>query len=112
MTVRILVEGNGFHRAAEDLAALPGVHDDVELLTADPTNKEPVLVTVAAVVGIAAGSAALAEQIMRWWKRWKGRPDRPDRVVMVLVDGRRIALDSLDEAALARLLAPPPEQDD
>ncbi|MGW4028389.1 hypothetical protein ACWEFL_03560 [Streptomyces sp. NPDC004838] len=111
MTVRILVEGNGFQSAAAELAALDGVHDDVEPVPGDPTVKEPVLVTVAAIVGITAGSAALAEQIMRWWKRWKGRPDRPDRVV-VIIDGRRTSLDSLDEAALARLLAPPPELDD
>lgn len=102
MTVQILIEGNGFEPAARELAALPGFHDDIELIPGDPTNKEPVLLTIGAIVGIAAGSAALAEQIMRWWRRWKGRPDCPERIVLV-VEGRRLSIDSLDENALRRL---------
>ena len=105
------MEGNGFDRAARKLAALPGVDDEVELIPGDPTAKEPVLVTIGAIVGIAAGSAALAEQIVKWWGRWKGRPDRPERVI-VIIDDHRTAFQSLDEAELTRLFTAPAELDD
>ncbi|MGX2993597.1 hypothetical protein JNUCC64_04760 [Streptomyces sp. JNUCC 64] len=111
VAIRILIEGTAAERAARELAALDGVDDTVRILPVDPTLREPVLMTVAAVVGIVAGSAALAEQITRWWGRWRGRPDAPVRVV-VIVDGRRVPLRELDGPALERLLAPPSEPED
>ncbi|MEB8342363.1 hypothetical protein [Streptomyces endophyticus] len=111
MTIQFLVEGNGFESAARELAALDGMDDKVELVRGDPTQKEPVLLTVAAIVSITAGSAALVEQIMKWRRRWQGRPDCPHQMLM-LVDGRRLALETLDEETLARRLAPVDELDD
>lgn len=105
MSVQLLIEGDGALPAARALAALPGL--DVEVAAVDgtaPAKSAATLSVVATIVGFASGVTSLADTIIRWRHRWSERDtDHVERVVLV-ADGRRTPLDSVDAADLAELL--------
>jgi hypothetical protein len=105
MRVQLLIEGEGAWPAARALAELPGL--EVEVTAVDgptPAKSVATLSVVATIVGFASGAASLADTIIRWRHRWSERDTHHVERVVLVADGRRAALDSLDAADLTELL--------
>jgi hypothetical protein len=109
MAVRLLIEGASAVDAVEDLART----SSIELRWSAPAADEPekiviTLSVIATIVGIAGGTATIADQISRWWQRWKDRsgPGEGKAVekVVIEIDERRVLLGALTDEEVARLL--------
>jgi hypothetical protein len=109
MAARFLLEGASAVDAVEDLARMSGI----ELRWSTPATDGPekivdTLSVVATIVGIAAGTATIADQINRWWRHWKDRrgpgEGRAVEKVVIEIGEQRTLLGALTDEELAALL--------
>jgi len=114
-TVQILVQGRDAGRAAAELVTLSEGAARLEESATPKDHKDP-LTVAASVIGIVAGSVAVAEQLVRWCRRWRegggqGASRSVERIVVVVGD-RRLLLENLDTDDLERLFRQEPELSD
>lgn len=90
--IQISVEGDGAIAATTELFAMPEIDGTWEPV--EETERETVLATVGAIVGIVGGSLAIAEQIRKWYKEYHaGKNGKTiEKVLLVGRDGQRILL--------------------
>jgi len=84
LNIKFTIEGNNAVEATKALLSIPGLSGDWQ--SVDEEQRGLSLATIATIVGIAAGTVAVAEQIRKWYREWKkGRSDKTiERAVMVL----------------------------
>ncbi|MER7348428.1 hypothetical protein ABT390_23845 [Streptomyces aurantiacus] len=104
--MRIHVQGRDAERAAAELVALSQGAARLTETSTPKDHKDPVS-AAAAVVGILAGSAALADQMVRWCRRWRdggarGSGPSVERIVVVVADRGQL-LENLGPEDLERL---------
>ncbi|NMG06407.1 hypothetical protein [Brasilonema sp. UFV-L1] len=107
--IRLVIEGEDAIDATEALLAIPEIIPGGYKVTEEP-ERETILSTVAAIVGIIGGGIAIAEQIRKWYEEYKKGQSgkRIEKVVIIIVIGRneeRILLigETIDDKTLKKL---------
>ena len=92
--IQISVEGQDAVAATEELFAISGLSGNWETVGDD--EKEGILATVGAIVAIAGGTLAIAEQIRKWYQEYKqGKSGKKiEKVLIVGRRGRRLLLEN------------------
>ena len=92
--IQISVEGQDAVAATEELFAIADLSGNWETVGDD--EKEGILVTVGAIVAIAGGTVAIAEQIRKWYQEYKqGKSGKNiEKVLIVGRRGRRLLLEN------------------
>ncbi|WP_293148244.1 MULTISPECIES: hypothetical protein [unclassified Microcoleus] len=92
--IQISVEGQDAVAATEEFFAISGLSGNWE--TAGDDEKEGILVTIGAIVGIVGGTVAIAEQIRKWYQEYKkGKSGKKiEKVLLVGRRGRRLLLEN------------------
>ncbi|MEG5037947.1 MULTISPECIES: hypothetical protein [unclassified Microcoleus] len=92
--IQISVEGQDAVAATEELFAISGLSGNWE--TTGDDEKEGLLVTIGAIVGIVGGSLAIAEQIRKWYQEYKkGKSGKKiEKVLLIGRRGRRLLLEN------------------
>ncbi|MEU9304985.1 hypothetical protein [Streptomyces sp. NPDC048269] len=89
--VEILVQGRDADQAVAEVVSLADGAANVRKQEESEAHKDPVS-TVAAVVAIVGGSVTLADQLIRWCRRWRGsraaESGRSVERIVVIVAGR------------------------
>ncbi|MBW4537541.1 MAG: hypothetical protein KME43_00190 [Myxacorys chilensis ATA2-1-KO14] len=100
--IQISVEGKDAIAATTELFAMPEIDGTWEPV--EEAERETVLATVGAIVGIVGGSLAIAEQIRKWYKEYqKGKSGM--RVEKVLLVGRNVRRLLLENATTEQIKA-------
>ena len=92
--IQISVEGQDAVAATEELFAIADLSGNWETVGDD--EKELTLATVGAIVAIAGGTVAIAEQIRKWYQEYKqGKSGKKiEKVLIVGKRGRRLLLEN------------------
>ncbi len=92
--IQISVEGQDAVAATEELFAIADLSGNWETVGDD--EKELTLATVGAIVAIAGGTVAIAEQIRKWYQEYKqGKSGKKiEKVLIVGRRGRRLLLEN------------------
>ncbi len=102
--IQIAIEGRDAVEATKELMESPGLSGTWE--APSETTREATLAAVAAIVGITAGAAAVAEQIRRWYKEWRtGKPGKSIEKAVLIVDEKRILLEGASVDDIQQILA-------
>ncbi len=103
--IQVAIEGPNAIAATEALLGLAGISGEFEV--AGEGEKEGVLATIAAIVGIVGGSMAAAEQVRKWYGEYRGNPEGPriEKVLIVTPHGR-IYLENATTEQIAQALEP------
>jgi hypothetical protein len=84
--IKFAIEGEGAIEATEELLTLEGIEGSYAV--DEEIQREGVLATIAAIVGIASGTLAVAEQIRKWYQAYKaGKSGK--KIAKVLIVGRK-----------------------
>jgi len=95
-------------RATEDLLASTGLQGHA--IEDERVEREPVLATIAAIVGITGTSLTVAEKVYAWYKKWRApQPHTPiepgvQRVLIASRDGRRLFLEDATIEDLRKII--------
>ncbi|MFN6567034.1 hypothetical protein [Dendronalium sp. ChiSLP03b] len=103
--IRLAIEGENAVSATEALLAIPGISGNYRVSSEAP-EREPVVATVASIVGIVGGAIAIAEQIRKWYKEYKQEQPgkRIDKVLIVGRNGRRLLLEDATLEEIRQIL--------
>jgi hypothetical protein len=83
--IKFAIEGDAAIEATEELLAIAGIEGSFTV--DEEVKREGVLATIAAIVGIASGTFAVAEQIRKWYQAYKdGKSGK--KIAKVLIVGR------------------------
>ena len=83
--IKFVIEGNDAIAATEELLAMDGIEGSYTIN--EELEREPLLATIASIVGIVSGTLAVAEQIRKWYQEYKeGKSGK--RIAKVLIVGR------------------------
>ncbi|MBW4504386.1 MAG: hypothetical protein KME57_33735 [Scytonema hyalinum WJT4-NPBG1] len=96
--IRMVIEGDDAIDATEALLAIPGISGNYTV-TEEP-ERETILATVAAIVGIVAGGIQIAEQIRKWYEKHK-----LDKVLIIAPNGERILVmgENIDDETITKI---------
>ncbi|GAA1752737.1 hypothetical protein [Luedemannella helvata] len=116
MTTQLLVEGVEAVEATRELATIDGLVLDWRIQkSAEPEKIMETVTVIATIAGVAGSAVTIADQIVKWRERWKarGRPGQEKAIekVIINIDNRRILLDPMSAAEIAKLLADPSRPD-
>ena len=104
--IQISVEGQDAVAATEELFAIADLSGNWETVGDD--EKEGILVTVGAIVAIAGGTVAIAEQIRKWYQEYKqgksGSGKKIDKVLIIGRRGRRLLLENATSDQIKQIL--------
>ncbi len=91
--IQLSIEGEDAVAATEALLQIPGISGSYQV-NADAQEREPVITTVATIVGIVGGTIAIAEQIRKWYQEYQAKQSgkRIEKVLIVGRNGRRLLL--------------------
>jgi hypothetical protein len=91
--IQVAIEGEDAIAATEELLAIPGISGNYTV-SSEAAEREPVITTVATIVGIVGGSIAIAEQIRKWYQEYEAKQSgkRIEKVLIVGRNGRRLLL--------------------
>jgi hypothetical protein len=91
--IQLAIEGEDAVAATEALLQIPGISGNYKV-NADAQEREPVITTVATIVGIVGGTIAIAEQIRKWYQEYQAKQSgkRIEKVLIVGRNGRRLLL--------------------
>ncbi|HIK05606.1 MAG TPA: hypothetical protein IGS40_12985 [Trichormus sp. M33_DOE_039] len=92
--IHLVIESEDAIAATESLLAIPGISGNYEV-SSEATEREPILTTVATIVGIFGGTTAIAEQIRKWYHESKAKQPGKTiaKVLIVGRNGRRLLLE-------------------
>jgi hypothetical protein len=103
MKIEIEVEGAGAIEATTELFALSGIEGEWQTA---PPEREAVISTIGAIVGLVGGTMAIAEQIRKWYLEYRqGKNGKKiEKVLLVGRDGKRIVLENATLEEIKQLL--------
>jgi hypothetical protein len=103
--IQLTIEGENAVAATEALLAIPGISGDYKV-NADAQEREPVITTVATIVGIVGGTVAIAEQIRKWYQEYEQKKSgkKIDKVLIVGRNGRRLLLKDATVEEIRKIL--------
>ena len=80
--------------------------DGVYTVNSEDVKKEPVITTVATIVGLVSGTLAIAEQIRKWYQEYKQKQSgkKIDKVLIVGRNGRRLLLENATIEQIRQIL--------
>ena len=86
--IKLAIEGSAATEAAEALLAIEGLSGSYE--AQEGVNRDGGLSAIATIIGIVGGTAALAEQIRKWYVEYKQRKNAKtiEKVLIVTPNGR------------------------
>jgi inorganic pyrophosphatase len=100
--IQIEIQGQDAVAATEELFSTSGLSGDWKVAVEDKTKAEPVITTLATIVGVVGGSIAIAEQIRKWYKEYKqGKSGK--KIEKVLIQGRNGRRLLLENATLEQI---------
>lgn len=91
--IQLAIEGPGAVEATTELLA----SDNFEGSWQPPegTHRAVTLATIATIVGIVGGTLSAADQLVKWYKDWKGKEGKQlKKVVLVGKNGKRVILEN------------------
>ena len=93
--IKFSIEGENAITATEELLAIEGITGNYTADSED-VRKEPLITTVATIVGLVGGTMAIAEQIRKWYQEYKQKQSgkKIDKVLIVGRNGRRLLLEN------------------
>lgn len=103
--IQLAIEGKDAIVATEALLAIPGISGNYKV-SSEAQEREPVVTTVATIVGIVGGTIAIAEQIRKWYQEYKAAQSgtRIEKVLIVGRNGRRILLEDATLEEIRQIL--------
>jgi hypothetical protein len=103
--IQLSIEGEDAVAATEALLAIPGISGNYKV-NADAQEREPVITTVATIVGIVGGTIAIAEQIRKWYQEYEQKKTgkKIDKVLIVGRNGRRLLLKDATVEEIRKIL--------
>ncbi len=103
--IRLAIEGEDAIAATEALLAIPGISGNYTV-SSEAQEREPVVTTVASIVGIVGGTIAIAEQIRKWYQEYKQKQSgkRIEKVLIVGRNGRRLLLEDATLEEIRQIL--------
>lgn len=85
--IQIEIQGTDAIAATKELLSISDLSGDYQVVVEDKTRTEPIVTTIATIVGLVGGSIAIAEQIRKWYKEYKeGKSGK--KIEKVLIQGR------------------------
>jgi hypothetical protein len=91
MKIEIEIEGQQAIQATEELLNIEGIEGNYE--TIDEVEREPILTTIATIVGIVGGTITLAKEIYEWYQKYRrSKGAKIEKVLIVSPNGRRLLL--------------------
>lgn len=98
------VQGTDAIAATEEILAIPELTGTWE--TEGGTGKEPIITTIATIVGIVGSTLAIAEQIRKWYQEYKkGKSGKKiEKVLIVGQNGRRLLLEDATIEQIQKIL--------
>jgi hypothetical protein len=93
--VKIEIQGQDAVSAAEELLRIEGLEGSYQ--TPEEVEREPVLATIATIIGIASGTLTIAKEIYEWYQKYQkskkaNASPRIEKVLIVGSNGRRLLL--------------------
>lgn len=103
--IQLAIEGEDAVAATEALLQIPGISGNYKV-NADAQEREPVITTVATIVGIVGGTIAIAEQIRKWYQEYEQKKSgkKIDKVLIVGRNGRRLLLKDATVEEIRKIL--------
>ncbi|MGM3306442.1 hypothetical protein ACSQ6I_10735 [Anabaena sp. WFMT] len=103
--IKFSIEGEDSIAATEELLAIEGITGNYTVDSED-IKKEPVITTVATIVGLVGGAIAIAEQIRKWYQEYKQNQSgkRIAKVLIVGRNGRRLLLENATIEQIRQIL--------
>ncbi len=68
--IKFAIEGEDAITATKELLAIEGITGNYTV-NSEEIEKEPVITTVATIVGLVGGTLSIAEQIRKWYQEYK-----------------------------------------
>jgi ethanolamine transporter EutH len=99
--IQIEVQGQDAVAATEDLLLIPGLSGVFQ--TEDDVEREGTLTTIATIVGIVSGALTIAEQIQKWYQKYKSGKSI-EKVLIVGQSGQRILLQNATTKQIKEIL--------
>ncbi|BAY12916.1 hypothetical protein [Calothrix sp. NIES-2098] len=103
--IRVAIEGEDAVAATEELLAIPGISGNYAV-SSEVQEREPVITTVATIVGLVGGTIAIAEQIRKWYQEYKPKKSgkRIEKVLIVGRNGGRLLLENATIEEICQIL--------
>ncbi len=103
--IQLAIEGKDAIAVTEELLAIPGISGNYKV-SSEAQEREPVVTTVATIVGIVGGTLAIAEQIRKWYQEYKVKQSgkRIEKVLIVGRNGRRLLLEDATLEEIRQIL--------
>ena len=103
--IQLAIEGEDAVAATEALLQISGISGNYKV-NADAQEREPVMTTVATIVGIMGGTIAIAEQIRKWYQEYEQKKSgkKIDKVLIVGRNGRRLLLKDATVEEIRKIL--------
>jgi hypothetical protein len=103
--IKFSIEGEDAVTATEKLLAIEGITGNYST-EVDIINKEPLITTVATIVGLVGGTLAIAEQIRKWYQEYKQNQSgkKIAKVLIVGRNGRRLLLENATIEQIRQIL--------
>lgn len=102
--IQLAIEGESAVPATEALLQIPGLSGTWESKSGN--QRETVLATVATIVAITGGTLTIAEQIHKWYQKYRqGQSDkRIEKVLIVGKNGQRFLLEDATIEQIRQIL--------
>ena len=93
--IKFAIEGEDAITATKELLAIEGITGNYTV-NSEEIEREPVITTVATIVGLVGGTLAIAEQIRKWYQEYKQQQSgkKIAKVLIVGRNGRRLLLEN------------------
>ena len=104
--IKFAIEGEDAITATKELLAIEGITGNYTV-NSEEIEKEPVITTVATIVGLVGGTLAIAEQIRKWYQEYKQQQSGKKIAKVLIVDsnGRRLLLENATIEQIRQILA-------
>jgi hypothetical protein len=104
--IKFAIEGEDAITATEELLAIEGITGNYTV-NSEEIEKEPVITTIATIVGLVGGTLSIAEQIRKWYQEYKQQQSGKKIAKVLIVDsnGRRLLLENATIEQIRQILA-------
>jgi hypothetical protein len=104
--IQLEIQGQDAIAATEELLSMPELSGTWETVGENELKKEPLVTTIATIVGIVGGTIAIAEQIRKWYQEYqKGKSGKKiEKVLLVGRNGRHLVLENATLEQIKQIL--------